>query len=757
MFTDPFAFAQTMLDTLQAHIAVLDQTGNIIAVNEAWRRFGLENDLKTPNACLGIDYLAICDQVTDDTKIEASLVAAAIRDILAGHKDTADVEYPCHGPQEQRWFTAHITRFQTEGHLYLLIAHESITKNKLTESRYRLLAENITDVIWVLDIQENRFTYISPSIQQLRGYTVAEALTEKIEDALVPSSLEHLTTVLPPRLAAFYQGQDISYTDELEQWHKDGSTVWVEITSHFLINPDNRHLEVYGVSRNITDRKRIDAQLQYQAMLLQNVSDAILATDQSFILTHWNQAAAALYGWTAAEVLGLSVSDLLQTEYLSSTPEQVLQEFAAYGRWKGNVIQKRKDGAKRHIMASVSTINDATGQVVGVIATNRDITEQMLTEKALRQSEERFAKAFHFNPAALTITRLTDGRILDVNDAYTQLMGYQRDELVGRSSLELKIITSPEERLEVTRRLRETGSVRNYETVVYHRSGKKHHVLASLEPIEVNGEACILSALYDFTDRKEADLLLAEMMAELRRSNHDLEQFAYVASHDLQEPLRAVSGMVQLLQKRYAGQLDARADEYINHAVAAAARMQTLINDLLTFSRVGTKGNPFNTLSGEEILRGAIQGLKIAIVESGTIITHDPLPHITGDASQLTQLLQNLIGNAIKFRSEASPQIHISAEQLAGETCFAVRDNGIGIAPEYFERIFAVFQRLHTRQEYPGTGIGLSICKKIVERHRGRIWVTSQPGVGSTFYFTLPTPTTPLSPETIEANHESTR
>ena len=239
-------------------------------------------------------------------------------------------------------------------------------------------------------------------------------------------------------------------------------------------------------------------------------------------------------------------------------------------------------------------------------------------------------------------------------------------------------------------------------------------------------------------ERKRAEEALQRTMAELERSNAELEQFAYIISHDLQEPLRMVASYTQLLEKRYKGSLDADADDFIAYAVDGAKRMQNLIQGLLSYSRVGTRGKPFEPTECESVFEQALANLKLTIDESGAGVTHDPLPRVMADETQLIQLFQNLLANAIKFRVEEQPRIHVSAKEDSNERLFSVSDNGIGINPEYFDRIFVIFQRLHGREEYPGTGIGLSVCKRIVERHGGRIWVESQPGEGSTFHFAIP-------------------
>jgi PAS domain S-box-containing protein len=251
-------------------------------------------------------------------------------------------------------------------------------------------------------------------------------------------------------------------------------------------------------------------------------------------------------------------------------------------------------------------------------------------------------------------------------------------------------------------------------------------------------EASNLHLQKEIAQRADAEASLRQSAQDLERSNRDLEQFAYVASHDLQEPLRAVGGYVKLLQHRFPDKLDAAAREYITGAAAGAERMQGLITDLLAFSRVGTQGGAFAPADLNALLSNALNNLQVTITESGAKITSDPLPTLPVDGTQIAQLFQNLIGNAIKFRSERAPEIQVGARQEEERWLFWVRDNGIGIEPQYSGRIFQIFQRLHTRKQYPGTGIGLAICKKIVERHGGEIWVESQLAQGSTFYFSIP-------------------
>ena len=268
--------------------------------------------------------------------------------------------------------------------------------------------------------------------------------------------------------------------------------------------------------------------------------------------------------------------------------------------------------------------------------------------------------------------------------------------------------------------------------------GERIDVSVAGVPIDFHGESGVLVFAEDISSRKRADEELRRSHDELKRSNTELEQFAYVASHDLQEPLRMVSSYMQFIERRYKGQLDADADDFIGYAVDGAKRMRMLIRDLLEYSRVGTHGKTFGPVDCETLLDRVISHLQLLIEENGATVTHDQLPMVIGDGDQLARVFQNLINNALKFRKDCPPYIHVSVESNNNEWHFSVSDNGIGIDPQYADRIFVIFQRLHSNAEYPGTGIGLAICKKIVERHAGRIWVRSEQGEGATFIFTIP-------------------
>jgi PAS domain S-box-containing protein len=366
---------------------------------------------------------------------------------------------------------------------------------------------------------------------------------------------------------------------------------------------------------------------------------------------------------------------------------------------------------------------------------------EKLTLEQAHESEGRYRGLLEAAPDAMVVVNGA-GEIVLLNLRAEKQFGYHRDELVGQAVTNI-IPEGFAERL-IADDLRSTEAAlaqvigTGIELVARRKDGTEFPIEIMLSPLQGAEGILVTAAIRDISVRKAAEKELVRKVEELARSNEELGQFAYTASHDLQEPLRMVVSYTQLLAKRYKGKLDSDADEFVAFAVDGANRMQRLIEDLLAYSRVGTRGADLLDTSSEEALRQALINLRGSIEESGALVTHDPLPAVLADETQLVQLFQNLVGNAIKYRRPGVPRVHITAARDGEKRwSFAVTDNGLGIDPQYFDRIFGMFQRLHRREEYAGTGIGLAICKKIVERHDGSISVESQPGQGSTFRFSL--------------------
>jgi PAS domain S-box-containing protein len=334
------------------------------------------------------------------------------------------------------------------------------------------------------------------------------------------------------------------------------------------------------------------------------------------------------------------------------------------------------------------------------------------------------------------------GAIVLVNAQAEKQFGYRRDELLGQKVTSIipqgfaERLVADAQRSDEDALAQQIGT--GIELSALRKDGSEFPIEIMLSPLMSTEAMLVTAAIRDISARKRAEVLLQQKIDELSRSNEELGLFADIASHDLQEPLRMVSSFTQLLARRYKGKLDADADDFIGYAVDGVTRMQRHLRDLLAYSRVGTRGKELIETSSERALDHALANLGSAIADTGAVVTHDPLPGVQADESQLIQLFQNLVSNAIKYQDRGVPKVHVSAARVQGDKwSFSVKDNGLGIEPQYFERIFGMFQRLHQREEFSGTGIGLAICKKIVERHGGNISVASQPHEGSEFRFTL--------------------
>jgi PAS domain S-box-containing protein len=455
--------------------------------------------------------------------------------------------------------------------------------------------------------------------------------------------------------------------------------------------------------------------------MLQMVHDST-GKPTDYRLLAGNPAFERLTGLTLAQAAGHLASELHPG---GSPPNR--EEFAQVSK-AGEPAEFETEEMLGGRAFHVSAFSPGSGIVAAVFA---DITERKRAEQALRENEEKFRTLAQATPDHVML--LDAG--LRIGYANFAAPGLTVEQLIGTS---LPDFAPPGREAEIRTLLQgviETGAETAYETTYEPPVGATIHFESRAARL---GEDTIVVVARDVTGRKRAEERLRATMDELERSNADLEQFAYVASHDLQEPLRMIASYVGLLSERYRGRLDERADRYIDYAVDGARRMQALIEGLLHYSRVGTKGGVATELDLASVVAEARTNIGRRVEEAGAVVDVEPLPHVTGDRVQFLQVFQNLLDNAVKFRSAAPPTVSISCRDAGDQWEVAVRDNGIGIDPKYAERIFGVFKRLHTEQEYPGTGIGLALCRKIVERHGGRIWMEPAEGGGSVFRFTLP-------------------
>jgi PAS domain S-box-containing protein len=497
---------------------------------------------------------------------------------------------------------------------------------------------------------------------------------------------------------------------------------------------------ITDLENEIQERRRAEeeatAKEERFRAFVESVEDyAIFMIDPEGVVLSWNHGAERMKGYKAEEIVGQSFSRFYTAEdRASGSPERALHLAVETGRFEGEGWRVRKDGSRFLVNVVMRAMRDSEGVLRGFSKVTRDLT-------ASREMEARHQLVLEAVPSAIVILNPA-GRIEYGNAQAEFLFEWSRAEMVG----EPIEILMPSRRREAQGGYLKTlldgathpSAQPAEEFLGLRKSGSEFPLEFRVSQLHTKAGGELLIAFQDLTERKMAADLLAKKVVELRHSNEELEQFAHVASHDLQEPLRMVASYVQLLSRRYKGRLDADADEFIDFAVDGTQRMKRLIEDLLRYSRLGRRMAATKNFPSEQAVREALHNLKAAIEESHAEITWDPLPEVTAVELQLVQVFQNLIGNAIKYSGDRSPQVHIAAKKHEMEWVFSVSDNGIGIDPEYFDRIFAIFQRLHGGGQYEGTGVGLAICKRILMQQGGRIWVESNSGAGSTFYFSLP-------------------
>ena len=647
-----------------------------------------------------------------------------------------------------------------------------------SEESYRQLAENVGEMI-VRFSPEGRVTYASPATRTILGYEPQEVLGREGADFLHPEDLARVAEAHRGLL----HGED-STPMLCRLMRRDGLPVWVETTTRAIRDGDTV-VAIVAVSRDVTESVSAarNTRLLQRIAVVANESESVREAMQTAL-----ELVCSHTGWPVGHVYMPSEDasgELTPTDIWHLDDPALHERFRALTRsivllsgqgLPGRVLETGRAEWIRDIRADPGFIRVALARDLGIrsalafpvhaadetIAVLEffanepeepdaemidlmegvgsqlgEVLRRKRVENALKASEERFrALAETATDAIVTIDE--SDRIIQCNESLERIFGYPCEEMIGTSIAELMSEQPGVPGSGFRRLLAATAGGRAVETIGRRKSGESFPIEVSLSEWKTHEGTFITGILRDVTARRRAEEALEEKVKELARSNAELALFTYIASHDLREPLRTVGSNLQLLRRCLGEELDADARTQFDFALGGVRRMQALIDDLLLYSRVGTEGRAFADVDSREVVDEAVQAVATAIEEAGVELRVGSLPVVRADRSQLVQLFQNLISNAVKFRTGDSPRVEVAAERGDGEWVFTVRDNGIGIDARYAEHVFTIFQRLHSQEEYPGTGIGLAVCRKIVERHGGRIWVESGRGGGSAFRFTIP-------------------
>jgi PAS domain S-box-containing protein len=624
----------------------------------------------------------------------------------------------------------------------LINAEEALRES---EGKYHSLFKSNHASMLLIKPSTGEIVDANPAAASFYGYNLEELVEMNITDINVRSDEEVFREMLKAKSG---ENNHFLFKHRLA----DGEIRDVDVYSgNIIINGENL---LYSIIHDITKHMEAEYALRESEELFRLIFDQSpigdVIVDLNYKTLRVNSTFSKMLGYSKEELLSMKFTEYTYPEDLDINLHylQLLHD----GEIDGFELEKRyyrKDGEIVWGHLHVTIVKNPSDKPDYILTRIEDITERKKIQLALQISEEKYRTLYETMTQGV-IHQDLNGRIISVNPAAEMIMGLNHYTKPGETcnyhckALHEDGTDFPADTHPSMIALKTGKEVRNVVMGVFNPQKKSYRwINVNATPLFKPGEEKpfqVYITFEDITETIEAQKLLKETLIELRRSNSDLEQFAYVASHDLQEPLRMVASFTQLLEKQYKDKLDDTALEYINYAVDGAKRMQALIKDLLAYSRVTSHQEDFIEIDFEELIKEVLFNLEIVIDEKKAIITQDPLPIIRSDRLQMHQLFQNLIGNAIKYNNNI-PCIHISAKEEDGNWVFGVSDNGIGINPEHYERVFQVFKRLHSNEEYDGTGIGLAICQKIVDRHGGRMWIESEVGKGSTFYFTIPVKT----------------
>ncbi len=630
---------------------------------------------------------------------------------------------------------------------------------KESEERYREIFLNNHAVMLIIDPINGDIVDANPAAANFYRYDTDKLLTMNISDINVSDNnlvLEEMQNASSKLKNHFIFKHRLA----------NGEIRDVDVYSG-LINQKGKKL-LYSIIHDISIQKKAEIALRNSEELFRLIFDqsplGSIITSIDYTTQRINNAFSSMLGYSKEDLLHMKFPEYTYPDDWNREEKKL--RCLISGEIDSYEMEKRyfhKNGGVVWVNLSVSAVKAQNNSIIRFLALVEDITDRKKSEVEI----QRLVNVVESSDDAI-ITKSIDGHILSWNKGAEHIYGYSAKEVLGKH---ISILAAPElknDMDELIDKVKLKIKINNYETIRLTKDGKLINIAITLSPVfDTSGKLIAISNIsrditenknaekqlkiysdkltninkklnIEITDHEKAEVKLDRLIHKLRNSNEELEQFAYVSSHDLREPLRMIMSFLQLLKTNYVDDLDQDANEFINYALDGAKRMDIMINDLLEYSRIGSQEREFEYVHSEKILETVLLNLKPAIDDIHAIITHDKLPLIYANEQQMIQLFQNLIGNAIKYRGKKTPLIHISVKNVDDEYIFSIKDNGIGIDQKDLKRIFTIFQRLHTQEEYKGTGIGLAISHKILQKHRGKIWAESEKGKGTTFYFTIP-------------------
>lgn len=612
-----------------------------------------------------------------------------------------------------------------------------------SEKNFRMVLENSRDIIYSFNLLTGKLNYLSPSVKDIVEYSA-----EKIKKLAVQEWLQFVHRDDVESVKAYWRDFLSQERDAAVQCLRfrvrthTNKIRWLSDNHSVLTDAMDRPLFIVGTMRDITIGKENEEIIRKSELRLRTIlntaNEGFLEVTVDGVVTGVNPKLCQILGYAEEKLQGKMAAQLVPYNEVQSLHAMLIDNNNS-GNVKNEITFLQANGSPVYCLVKATPILDKHGFQTGAFALISDITERKIAENRLRESEEKFRLVFENSGGAFFISDLETGLIVECNKQAELLLGMPRSEIIA---MELSQIHPHDEREYYAQMLRchlETPRAREFETVIKNSAGAKIPVIVSAQLLDIENRKLAVSFFIDIRERIIARNQLINQAEELKRSNIELEQFAFVASHDLQEPLRIISGYLDLLYKTHVDALSEEGKHFVKRSIANANTMRLLINDLLMISRIGK--TPLKTVKTDmnALFEDVIANLQNAIKQNNAHVTCEPLPDINADPTLIRQVLHNLIENAIKFKNSAPIKIHVSSEKHNGAIIFLIKDNGVGIDTRYKERIFKMFERLHATDRIDGTGIGLALCKKIIMHHGGRIWVESELGKGSTFYFSIPT------------------